>query len=83
MTDIKFIRLNCLLNLSNKDKTEELIKSAKELVSKTLSNDEGVEDSLRIESGHKVDGSDEIKYIPLLNKLSHYLQYIIYIYQNM
>ena len=44
MTDIKFIRLNCLLNLSNKDKTEELIKSAKELVSKTLSNDEGVED---------------------------------------
>ena len=36
MTDIKFIRLNCLLNLSNKDKTEELIKSAKELVSKTL-----------------------------------------------
>ena len=44
MTDIKFIRLNCILNLSNKDKTEELIKSAKELVSKTLSNDEGVED---------------------------------------
>lgn len=44
MTEIKFIRLNCLLNLSNKDKTEELIKSAKELVSKTLSNDEGVED---------------------------------------
>ena len=44
MTDIKFIRLNCILNLSNKDKTEELIKSAKELVSKTLSNDEGVDD---------------------------------------
>ncbi len=44
MTDIKFIRLNCILNLSNKDKTEELKKSAKELVSKTLSNDEGVDD---------------------------------------
>ena len=44
MSDIKYIRLNCSLNLSNKDKTEELIKSAKELVSQTLKNDEGVED---------------------------------------
>ena len=44
MSDIKYIRLNCPLILSNKDKTEELIKSAKELVSQTLKNDEGVED---------------------------------------
>ena len=44
MADIKYIRLNCPLILSNKEKTEELIKTAKELVSQTLSKDEGVED---------------------------------------
>ena len=44
MKNIKYIRLNCPLILSNKDKTEELLKTAKELVSQTLKNDEGVED---------------------------------------
>lgn len=40
-------------------------ESIVELKVELIKNDEGVEDSLRIESGHKVDGSDEIKYIPL------------------
>jgi len=44
MTDSKLIRLNCPIKVNNKDNIKNLIDTAKELISNTLSKDEGVQD---------------------------------------
>jgi len=44
MTDIKLIRINCSIKITNKENVQNFIDTSKELISKTLANDEGVQD---------------------------------------